>query len=265
MRIFVVDAFASRPFSGEPAGVCLLEGEATEAWMQSVAAELRHAETAFLERVGTVDVDYRLRWFTPTVEVPLCGHATLAAAHVLFDQGEPGPLRFSTLSGTLTAGQADDGFIELDFPADPPEPAAAPDGLCEALGVEPLWTGRSRRDVLVEVATQSEVRDLVPDLDAVSALEVGAIVTARAGGGVPYQFVSRYFAPSVGVPEAMVAGSAHCVLAPYWAGRLGIADGERLTGQQLSPRGASVTVAVHGDRVALAGRAVTVLSGTLLV
>lgn len=271
MRILVVDAFTDRPFGGNPAGVCLLDRPVTDQWMQSVAAEMKHSETAFVEPVdgdeaarSTPSVDYRLRWFTPAVEVDLCGHATLATAHVLFERGEAGPIRFSTRSGVLPVSRDPAGVVTMEFPALPPEAAPLPDGLAEALGVTPRWTGRSRFDVLAEVADEAAVRALTPDLGALAAVEArGVIVTARADEGSPYDFVSRFFAPAVGVPEDPVTGSAHCVLGPYWAKVLGRPDGAALTGVQLSARGGTVRVTPRGDTLELAGRARTVLEGEL--
>ncbi|PZF83848.1 PhzF family phenazine biosynthesis protein [Jiangella anatolica] len=272
MRILVVDAFTDQPFGGNPAGVCLLDRTVTDEWMQSVAAELKHSETAFVEPVdgdeaarATPAVDYRLRWFTPEVEVDLCGHATLATAHVLFERGESGPIRFSTRSGVLTVTPDRSGAVTMDFPALPARAAAAPDGLAEALGVTPVWTGRSRFDVLVAVADEATVRGLTPDLAALAAVDArGVIVTARADEE-PYDFVSRFFAPSQGIPEDPVTGSAHCVLGPYWAKELGRGDGKRLTGAQLSARGGVVGVTLRGDRLELTGHARTVLEGELRV
>src|SRR6266699_380008 len=229
LRIVQVDAFASRPFSGNPAGVCVLPAPRDERWMQDVAAEMNLAETAFLhpENEG-----YRLRWFTPKVEVALCGHATLASAHVLWEEGHLAAdqqARFHTQSGLLTADHAGD-WIELDFPATPPAPAAAPPGL------KPDLAARERVDAR------------------------GIIVTSRAA--TPgFDFVSRFFAPQSGVPEDPVTGSAHCALAPYWCERLHRAE---LTGYQASPRGGVVRVRLAGDRVMLGGQAVTVLRGELL-
>ncbi|WP_026876499.1 PhzF family phenazine biosynthesis protein [Jiangella gansuensis] len=273
MRILVVDAFTDRPFGGNPAGVCLLDRQVTDAWMQSVAAEMRHSETAFVEPVegdeaarATPAVDYRLRWFTPATEVDLCGHATLATAHVLFERGEAGPIRFSTRSGVLTVRRDDGGEVGMDFPALPPDEVPVPDGLAAALGAPPVRAGRSRFDLLVELADEATVRNLAPDPAAMAAVDArGFIVTARADVGAPYDFVSRFFAPREGIPEDPVTGSAHCVLAPYWAAALGTRDGATLTGAQLSERGGTVRATVRGDRVELAGRARTVLEGLLAV
>jgi PhzF family phenazine biosynthesis protein len=258
--IVQVDAFADRPFTGNPAAVCILAAAADERWMRDVAAEMNLSETAFLH---PEDDGWRLRWFTPEVEVDLCGHATLASAHVLWEDGHlpaGATARFHTRSGVLTAARAGE-WIEMDFPAKPLLDAPAPEGLAEALGARPVHVGRSHFDVLVELASEAEVRALKPDLGRLAAVEArGVIVTARGEGG--HDFVSRFFAPRVGVPEDPVTGSAHCVLAPYWSARLGRTG---MTGFQASRRGGTVRVRHAGDRVHLGGRAVTVLRGTLAV
>ena len=262
LRIVQVDAFASRPFSGNPAGVCVLAAPRDERWMQDVAAEMNLAETAFLhpENEG-----YRLRWFTPTVEMPLCGHATLASAHVLWEERRlraDRQARFHTQSGLLTADRRGD-WIELDFPATPPAPAPAPPELAAALGgnVAPRWVGRSKFDYLVEVDSEATVRALTPDLAALQKIEArGIIVTSRATTS-GYDFVSRFFAPRAGVPEDPVTGSAHCALTPFWSERLKRTE---MTAYQASPRGGVIRVRLAGDRVMLAGQAVTVLRGKLL-
>lgn len=263
MHIFVVDAFTDRPFAGNPAGVCLLDQDASDEWRSSVAREMKHSETAFVEAVEGDEADFRLRWFTPAGEVDLCGHATLATAHVLFGRGARGPLRFATRSGVLTVRGQTDGSIVMDFPSLPASEADVP-GVAEALGVEASWIGRSRFDVLVEVAEADTVRDAVPDIAALGRVDArGFILTARADGSSDADFVSRFFAPREGVPEDPVTGSAHCVLAPYWAHALARSDGDTMTGVQLSRRGGTVQVSVNGGRVSLAGRAVTVLDGAL--
>ena len=226
--------------------------------MQSVAAELRHSETAFV--VPRADGGYDLRWFTPAAEVRLCGHATLATAHVLSARGAAGPLAFHTHSGLLTATINDD--IELDFPAQSPVPIDEPDGLAAALGTSLRSTYGNGVDVLAEVAAEGTVRGLAPDIAALRRVDCrGVIVTAQAHAGSDVDFVSRFFAPRVGVDEDPVTGSAHCALAPFWARRLGRTS---LVGAQLSPRGGRVGVEVRGERVMLRGRAVTVLEGSLL-
>jgi PhzF family phenazine biosynthesis protein len=258
--IVQVDAFTDRPFAGNPAGVCVLDGPADPGWMQHVAREMNLAETAFLYK----DADeYHLRWFTPAIEVDLCGHATLASAHVLWSEGYLAPgeqARFQTLSGLLTAGQRGD-WIELDFPAEPASPVAAPERLLGALGVEPVNVGRNRMDIIVEVASEAIVRGAQPDMGILGTVPTrGVIVTSRSAAP-DYDFVSRFFAPAAGIPEDPVTGSAHCCLAPYWAERLGK---DELVGYQASARGGIVRVRLAGDRVKLLGQAVTVIRGELV-
>lgn len=255
-----VDAFTAVPFAGNPAAVFLLDAPRDPAWMQLVAREMNLAETAFLVRR---DGGFDLRWFTPTVEVDLCGHATLASAHHLWQAGELSedePARFHTRSGLLTATRRE-GRIWLDFPAMPAEPVEAPAGLAEALGAEPRWIGRNAFDLLVEVAGERTVRDLLPDLAALARYPVrGVIVTSAAERG-EYDFVSRFFAPASGVPEDPVTGSAHCCLGPYWGAKLGR---EELAAWQASPRGGEVRLRLAGERTLLGGEAVTVFRGELL-
>lgn len=262
LRIVQVDAFADRPFAGNPAAVCVLPAARDDAWMQSVAREMNLSETAFLHPENG---DYRLRWFTPGVEVALCGHATLASAHVLWEEGSLSrerQARFQTKSGLLTATAQGD-WIELDFPATPPTAAPAPAGLTAALGADttPRWIGRSRFDYLVELESEAAVRALQPDLTALQAVEArGVMITSRAT--TPgYDFVSRFFAPRSGVPEDPVTGSAHCALGPFWRERLGR---DTMTAYQASARGGVIRVRVAGDRVMLGGQAVTVLRGELV-
>ena len=260
LRLVQVDAFTDRPFAGNPAAVCLLERAAEPAWMQNVAREMNLSETAFLSPRAD---GYDLRWFTPAAEVDLCGHATLATAHVLWTEGLLAPeatARFHTRSGWLTADRRGD-WIELDFPVQTAAPQQAPPELLGALGVRPQFVGRNRTDYLIEVAGEAEVRGLTPDFGRLRTLPIrGVIVTSRAStAGV--DFVSRFFAPGVGVDEDPVTGSAHCALAPHWTSRLSKID---LVGYQASPRGGTVRVRVAGDRVKLAGQAVTVLRGELV-
>jgi PhzF family phenazine biosynthesis protein len=272
MRIRVIDAFTDRPFAGNPAAVCLLGGDAwpDEAWMRRVAAEMNLSETAFAHPLPEgSEADWALRWFTPTVETNLCGHATLATAHALHaDRGTPGSVRFSTRSGILVAHSRPDGAITLDFPAAPATEAAVPDGLAEALGARPVaaYATGALGDLLVALPEEATVRGLAPDLTAMAHLADrdgvrGVIATAAAadpGGG--YDYVSRFFAPAQGIPEDPVTGSAHTALAPYWAARL---RRDPLTGLQASARTGLVRTAVHGDRVHLTGHAVAVLDATL--
>lgn len=257
--LWQIDAFTDTPFHGNPAAVCLLEEPKPDRWMQAVAAEMNLAETAFLLRG---DDGFDLRWFTPTVEVDLCGHATLASAHFLWQDGHLKPqaeARFHTRSGLLTA-RGRDGWITLDFPATPAEPAYPPHGLEEALGVAPVNVGRSMYDLLVEVADEATVRGLTPDLAAIARMPFrGVIVTARSAQP-EVDFVSRFFGPACGVPEDPVTGSAHCTLGPWWAPQVGRDD---LVGYQASARGGVVRLEVRGDRVRLAGQAVTVFRGML--
>lgn len=256
MRAFVIDAFTDVAFRGNPAGVVFLDGAADPGWMQSVAAELKHSETAFVRPRD--DGDYDLRWFTPAVEVDLCGHATLAATHALASTGPGGSFAFHTRSGVLRTSVEGEG-IALDFPAQPPHPVAEPAGLADALGVRPVSIHGNGIDVLVEVADEATVAGLAPDVAALAAVECrGVTVTAAADGDD--DFVSRFFAPRVGVDEDPVTGSAHCMLAPFWSTRLGRA---RMAARQLSARGGRLEVELHGDRVVLRGRAVTVLDGRL--
>ncbi|HEY1375821.1 MAG TPA: PhzF family phenazine biosynthesis protein [Gemmataceae bacterium] len=258
--VYVVDAFADRPFTGNPAAVCPLDRPADDGWMQDVAAEMNLSETAFLAPEAD---GFRLRWFTPAVEVDLCGHATLASAHVLWETGRlPAgePARFHTRSGQLTATRAG-GDIVLDFPAVPVEPCPPPDGLTDALGATPRGVGRNRMDVLVELDSESAVRRLRPDFGRLTAVPVRGVIVTAPSADPAFDFVSRFFAPASGVPEDPVTGSAHCALGPFWAARLGKID---LVGRQVSRRGGVVRVGVRGDRVHLGGRAVTVLRGELL-
>ncbi len=260
LRITQVDAFTNRPFAGNPAAVCILPTAADPAWMLDVAREMNLAETAFLvpQRDG-----YDLRWFTPAVEVDLCGHATLASAHVLWEDRHLRPneqARFHTKSGLLTADRRD-GWIELDFPATPPTAAPAPAGLSDALGAKPTFVGRSRFDYLVEVDNEATVRGLTPDLNALSHVQArGVIVTTRSDGKSGYDFVSRFFAPQSGVPEDPVTGSAHCALTPYWSAKLGKNE---LVAYQASARGGELRLRLAGDRVRIGGQAVTVLRAEL--
>ncbi|MFJ9950053.1 PhzF family phenazine biosynthesis protein [Kitasatospora sp. NPDC091207] len=273
MRIHVVDAFTDRPFAGNPAGVCLLPaGEwPDDTWMRQLAAELNHSETAFaLPLADDGEADWAIRWFTPTVEATLCGHATLATAHALrTERGILGTVRFrSRHHGVLVTHTDDAGGVTLDFPAAPGTEVPAPKGLAEALRAEPgsTWRTDPLGDLLVVLPDEATVRALAPDLAAVAALTLreglrGIIVTAPAArDGAGYDFVSRFFAPARGIPDDPVTGSAHTALAPYWSARLGR---DRLAGLQVSARTGLVRTALHGERVHLSGSAVTVLDGTL--
>jgi PhzF family phenazine biosynthesis protein len=260
MRLLQIDAFTSEPFKGNPAAVCFLDGARDDRWMANVAAEMNLAETAFL---SPRDDGWSLRWFTPAVEVDLCGHATLASAHAIWSENisSDAVLRFHTRSGLLTA-KLDGDFIELDFPAKSEEPIAAPAGLLDALGTtSATYVGRNQFDYLVELPSEVEVRALKPDHAVLRQLPVrGIIVTSRGSG--EYDFISRFFAPGSGIDEDSVTGSSHCCLTPYWSQKLGKTE---MNAYQASLRGGAIRVRLEGDRVKLAGRAVTVLRGELVV
>lgn len=278
--LYVVDAFTSEPFAGNPAAVCLLDDADTpdRGWMQAVAAEMRHSETAFVRRhrgPAALPSEWALRWFTPRTEVDLCGHATLATAHVLWTEGiadpDAGGLHFQTRSGVLAARPVA-GRVQLDFPAlpsTPIDPRSEPGlygAIAIALGAEPLALARNDRDLVVEVADARTVRGLDPDPEAVAAIETWGIVATATSDDPAFDFVSRFFAPRQGIDEDPVTGSAHCTLAPYWAPRIGRPD---LVGRQVSARGGTVHCVVTTDddgqgRVLLSGSAVTITRGSLL-
>lgn len=257
--LFQVDAFAERLFSGNPAAVCLLEEPAPEEWMQAMATEMNLSETAYLR---PLEDGYELRWFTPASEVDLCGHATLASAWVLWDLGRT-PLdqkiAFHTRSGVLRAGREKD-WITLDFPAQPARQRQPLPGLLEALGVEAVWTGANLADWLVEICSPARLRSLQPDFAALKVLPARGIIVTSPADNPRYDFLSRFFAPRVGVDEDPVTGSAHCCLGPYWSSRL---DKSSLLGYQASARGGVVGVEVLGDRVLLRGQAVPVFETTV--
>lgn len=245
MQLFVVDAFADVPFTGNPAAVTVLDVFPPDDWMAAVAREMNLSETAFVVPRGGGDHD--LRWFTPLTEVDLCGHATLASAHILGGQAN-----FHTRSGVLACRTGGYGLIEMDFPADPP--VMTPIDLdLDGSAIE--WAGRGRWDVLVVVRDAAWLRAYSPDMAAISALDARCVIVTAAGDRRGIDFVSRVFGPAVGIDEDPVTGSAHCTLAPYWADRIGRAD---LVGYQASARGGTVRVRLQGDRAVLAGRAVTV-------
>jgi PhzF family phenazine biosynthesis protein len=263
VRLRTVDAFTDRPFGGNPAAVLFLDETPPDEWMAAVARETGVPDTGFVIREELADADFRLRWFTPTVEIDLCGHATLASAHCILEDGGTGPIRFATRSGVLTVSQQPDGSLAMDFPAWPATQIEGGSAVAEALGVPVEWTGRTDNEffLLALLADERSVRSLNPDLTAVSELEESAvIVTAEADSGQGHDFVSRLFAPKVGIPEDPVTGSAHTVLAPFWADRLGRTS---LVGLQASPRSGLVGVELNGDRVTITGRAITIFDGTL--
>ena len=262
-RLYTVDAFTDRPFRGNPAAVCELpvDHEWDPQWMQALAAEMKHSETAFLR--PRPDGSFDLRWFTPSIEVDLCGHATLASAHVLWESGvlkAAREARFHTKSGDLVARQRG-GWVDMDFPAEPAAKSDAPPALIEALGVRPKFIGRNRLDYLVEVATEGELQNVEPDFRLLKNVTGrGVIVTSRSDSG-DFDFVSRFFAPAAGIDEDPVTGSAHCCLGPYWGPKL---NKDEMFAYQASLRGGVVGVELKGDRVILRGRAVTVAKGELL-
>ena len=259
-EIFQVDAFTDTAFKGNPAAVCVLPQEGDEHWMQDLATEMNLSETAFLVQQ---EQGYNLRWFTPTVEVDLCGHATLASAHILWETGmlaADREARFFTRSGLLTAARHGE-WIQLDFPSEPESTADAPQNLDKALGVPVIYVGKNRFDYLVEVESEDLVRNLIPDFQLLSSISSrGVMVTSRSDTN-EFDFISRFFAPAFGINEDPVTGSAHCCLGPFWAERLNKTE---LTAYQASPRGGIVRVRVSQERVFLSGKAVTVMRGILL-
>lgn len=260
-RIFQVDAFTREPFKGNPAGVCLLDGSRDDEFLQIVAREMNLSETAFPlpESEG-----FRLRWFTPSAEVDLCGHATLATSHVLWEEGIvplETPIRYITKSGELRATSRE-GLIELDFPAKPEQPVEAPESLIRAMGVMPRYVGRNQFDYLLLVDGEEEVRRVAPDFRLLHDAGARGVMVTAPSDSPEFDFVSRFFAPGAGIDEDPVTGSAHCCLGPFWAARLGKTE---LRAYQASARGGELLVRVEGDRVILAGHAVTVLRGELVV
>ena len=258
--IIQVDAFTSVPFAGNPAAVCILSEPREARWMQQVAREMNLAETAFLQaRSGGFD----LRWFTPTIEIDLCGHATLASAHVLWETGQltsNESARFHTRSGLLTAVRLGD-WIELDFPATPDEPVEPPPGLLDALGITPMYVGKSAFDYLVQVESEDAVRKVQPDFGRLRRIDSRGVIVTSTSAVEADDFVSRFFAPAAGIDEDPVTGSAHCCLAPFWSRLLKKDD---FMARQISARGGVLKVRLDGKRVRLSGQAVTVLRGELL-
>lgn len=255
--IFQLDAFTKHRFTGNPAAVMLTPAFPPDETMQHIAAENNLAETAFLVAEGT---EYRLRWFTPNTEVPLCGHATLASAAVVMERLEPGRTRviFHTASGALTVSRSEGGYL-MDFPARPSEPIAPPTALIEALGIMPHETWRNSFNYMVILNDERTLRELSPDMQAVARLDRPGVIVSARGNGV-YDFVSRYFAPAKGIPEDPVTGAAHCMLAPYWAK---ILAKNSFRAYQASSRGGEVVCALKGDRVELQGNCVFYLEGTV--
>jgi PhzF family phenazine biosynthesis protein len=261
LRIWQVDAFAEAPLTGNPAAVCILPEPRDAAWMQAIGREMNLSETAFLVRRD--DDSYDLRWFTPALEVDLCGHATVASAHILWEEQLLPPdeaARFHTRSGLLGA-RRDGDWIELDFPAYETKPTELKVDIAKALGAKPVFVGKTRFDTLVELTSEDAVRSLQPDMGLIAAVgRRGVIVTARASTA-PFDYVCRFFGPNGGVPEDPVTGSIQSSLGPYWSAKLGKDD---LLGYQASARGGTLRVRPRGERVLIAGKAVTVLKGELL-
>ena len=259
-KITQVDAFTDRPFAGNPAAVCILPQPRDEVWMQNVASEMNLAETAFLLKQ---EDGYSLRWFTPETEVALCGHATLASSHVLWEDKHLQPTetaRFHTKSGLLLAKRIGD-WIELDFPAVPEKPVNAPPELLQGLNVTPTYVGKNKFDYLIEVGSEKVVRGLDPNYFLLRSINVRGVMVTSVSSSKQFDFVSRFFAPGSGVDEDPVTGSAHCCLGPYWRKRLGKNE---FLAYQASPRGGIVKVRCGDDRVYLGGKAVTVLRGELI-
>jgi PhzF family phenazine biosynthesis protein len=259
-KIFQVDAFTDKPFSGNPAAVCILSERRDEEWMQSVAREMNLSETAFLyNQTG----GFNLRWFTPSVEVDLCGHATLASAHVLWESGYLKPDKqayFFTRSGLLKAELKGD-WIEMDFPSEPEERATPPDDLIQALEVEPNYVGKNRFDYIVEVDSEETLRNIKPDFRLLATLPVRGVMVTSLSDFNDYDFVSRFFAPASGIDEDPATGSAHCCLGPFWKKRL---NKDEFIAYQASSRGGVIRVRLAGDRVYLGGQAVTVMRGEIV-
>ena len=263
VRLRTVDSFTDKPFRGNPAAVVMLDEAPSDDWMAAVARETNLSESGFVIREKLPEADFRLRWFTRgAVEVDLCGHATLAAAHCLLEDGVGSPIRFATRSGLLTVSKREDGSLAMDFPAWPPAAIEPPAGIADALGMAVEWAGRSDNNYLLAlVADERVVRKLSPDIAGIARLPADVvIVTAAADPEQPHEFVSRVFAPNVGIEEDPVTGSAHTILGPYWADRLGRTS---LVGLQASARSGLVGVEVRDDRVVVSGRAVTILDGVL--
>lgn len=260
MQLMLVDAFARKPFTGNPAAVCWIPDKwPSDDWLQRFAAEMNQSETAFVSREGD---QFRLRWFSPVTEVDLCGHATLAAAHSILSWrfAEPGLLSFQTRSGLLTAEPLADGMIRLDFPAENAIATTMPDGLLEALGTRSrvVFVGKNRFDYLVHLSTPTDVSTLQPDMLELAKIDCRGVIVTAAGDS-HYDFISRFFAPRFGIPEDPVTGSAHCCLAPYWSVRSGR---NRMLGFQASHRGGEVRVeVVTQQRVLISGKTITITTG----
>ena len=260
MKIYQVDAFTEKAFRGNPAAVCILSFQKEDQWLQNVAQEMNLSETAFLMREGK---GWRLRWFTPLVEVDLCGHATLASAYILWEKGyeeKQSTILFDTRSGILKASR-DGEWIELDFPSEPASESEVPDDLLKALKVKPGFTGKNRFDYLIEIGSEEELKALNPDFMLLKTVKARGIIVTSLSGSPEYDFVSRFFAPACGINEDPVTGSAHCCLGPFWQHKTGKSD---FNAYQVSKRGGCIRVRVRGKRTFIAGKAITVLDGELI-
>lgn len=261
MKIYQVDAFTNQAFHGNPAAVCILQEEKDDKWLQGLAAEMNLSETAFIKEKND---GFNLRWFTPRSEEELCGHATLASAHILWRTGELKSSReakFYTKSGILTAKKSGE-WIYVDMPAEPPEQVKPPANLIKGLGVTPRYTGRNRLDYIVEIGSEQRLKELAPDIEKLKKIDTrGIIVTSKSRSG-KYDFISRFFAPNLGISEDPVTGSAHCCLAPYWAEKLGK---YKFMAYQASARGGEIKANLIKDRVMLGGESITVMEGDLLL
>ncbi len=263
LTLYQVDAFTSEPFAGNPAAVCVVEEPLPDSLMQSIANEMNLSETAFVRR--REDGRWHLRWFTPLAEVDLCGHATLATSHVLFEKGfadSESPIEFETLSGTLVVTRESTGLLVMDFPAEPATQGFPDEFIDNALNTNAIQHAANRMDALAEVESETVLRELRPDMTAIGALDIRGLIVTAPADSPELDFVSRFFAPQCGVPEDPVTGSAHCCLAPWWSERLGKT---RMRARQISQRGGEVDVELKGDRVLLRGQAVTVLIATMNV
>jgi len=262
MQIYQIDAFTDSAFAGNPAAVCILSEKMEDDWMQNLAAEMNLSETAFIYREGK---NFNLRWFTPSSEVDLCGHATLASAHTLWEAGEVSSeetIDFDTKSGILTA-EKNEKWIELNFPAEIEEAADIPENMTKALGqIEIVYSGKNRMDYLLEVESEEIVKNIEPDFDLLKKIDTRGIIVTAISASDKYDFVSRFFAPNIGITEDPVTGSAHCCLGPYWSEKL---NKNSLIGFQASERGGTVRVKADGNRINLSGKAVTIFRGELLV
>lgn len=260
--IFIVDSFTNKPFGGNPAAVCILEKDMPDSWMQSVATEMNLSETAFLQKMAD---GYVLRWFTPATEVDLCGHATLASAHILWEKGlvdTKDEIRFHTRSGILSATHSNKDLIEINLPAEPDEQVIVVPEIATALATRILYMGQNRMDYIVEISSDIVLQNLQPDMALLKDVKTRGIIVTAKSSSPKYDFISRFFAPAVGIDEDPVTGSAHCCLAPYWAKKL---DKKEFTAYQASARGGELSVRLVGDRVYMSGHAVTVMEGSFRV